>query len=190
MGQNPPLPPTKKRERTVSVTAGIQCCFVGEMASTGLRKRCWIAGVTWKGDICGTHSEESGVIGEDAGVGLRVFLLSRGVTLAWCLSAMVVPFGHGGAFRPWWCRSAMVVQRSARGVKSRKAGGTSNSCASMRSSVSGHSIEGGVCSIGGWLLREELRQLWATGIAYKGPSLMTRAIQCSERWYTPVATRV
>ena len=40
------------------------------MASTGLRKRCWIAGVTWKGDICGTHSEESGVIGEDAGVGL------------------------------------------------------------------------------------------------------------------------
>ena len=72
------------------------------MASTGLRKRCWIAGVTWKGDICGTHSEESGVIGEDAGVGLRVFLLSRGVTLAWCRSAMVVPFGHGGAtFGPW-----------------------------------------------------------------------------------------
>ena len=51
------------------------------MASTGVRKRCWIAGVTWKGDICGTHSEESGVIGEDAGVGLRVFLLSRAVTL-------------------------------------------------------------------------------------------------------------
>ena len=40
-----------------------------------------IADVTWKGDICGTHSEESGVIGEDAGVGLRVFLLSRAVTL-------------------------------------------------------------------------------------------------------------
>ena len=45
----------------------------------------------------------------------------------------IVP--HGGAFRPWWCLSAiMVVPRSARGVKGRKAGRTSNSSASMRSS--------------------------------------------------------
>ena len=53
-------------------------------------------------------------MGEDDGVGLRVFLLSRAVTLGDFggtarptliqVPHMVVAFGHGGAFRPsWWC---------------------------------------------------------------------------------------
>ena len=46
----------------------------------------------------------------------------------------MVPFGHHGVFRPWCLSVIMVVPRSARGVKGRKAGRTSNSSASMRSS--------------------------------------------------------